>query len=159
MITSTLSTPIALAPSNRPLAAFTFLSLQVICGSTSKSSSFLTLQASKQLSILALAIGLSAIVTISAPADFNLAALSINLAIFVSIGESSSTAIGFCPDISFCSNLFNLIFCEIFFSFFTDFLGFISIPLILFFKSSICFGVVPQHPPTTFTPISRISSI
>ena len=95
VITRTLSTPIALAPSSSPLEAFTFLSLQVICGSTSKSSSFLTLQASRQLSILALAIGLSAIVMISAPAAFIFFALSINFAIFVSIGESSSTAIGF----------------------------------------------------------------
>lgn len=58
--------------------ALIFRSLQVICGMTSRPSSLFTLQAKRALSILATAIGQSAMVSVSTPAVCKRLALSIN---------------------------------------------------------------------------------
>ena len=181
---STLFTPSIFKPSKSAFVALILRSRHVIWGIAVIPSSLDSLQARTLLSILAFAIGQSAISTASTPAYLYLAAPSIKKSISGSTGGSNSTTMTFLPPLSFSAKAFlPLSIPEILLpssplplaktlfpdgrpdSFpeeITDALCLLYIPSINSLVSreailSISSGAVPQHPPTIEAPASRSS--
>ena len=154
---STLRTFSAYRPRRSALVAFRFLSLHVMCGRTSIPSSRLTLQASRLESILARAMGQSAMVRMSTPASRRRSAPAMNLVMDAISGGSSSTAMGLPPDFSFSQKWLTTVSEVPSEAVALD----LRLSVVLGRASLIrpmCRGVVPQHPPTILAPIPAMSA-